>query len=239
MVTYGTMFLSFWTFAVLFLYSFIRATVIPIYFTVKEQLGHSAKYLISCSTEYGTTWGGIRGWQNCCFWENECLRDPREINVISVPLLDITAYKSLGVERVVSPRMAVCAGRYLWLFSFPQRAETLCYLWLTPSRRESVRGRDERKGVGSACEFSSRLIENVCQEKERIRKIKTRGLFVASKWVEGRQLGFKSAWYDDLIDKPLTGLESNGYAVCSMAGRKQCLSYNAALVYYSRCEDYS
>lgn len=26
--------------------------------------------------------------------------------------------------------------------------------------------REERKGVGYACEFSSRMIENVCQEKE-------------------------------------------------------------------------
>lgn len=26
--------------------------------------------------------------------------------------------------------------------------------------------REERMGVGNACEFSSRMIENVCQEKE-------------------------------------------------------------------------
>ncbi len=37
------------------------------------------------------------------------------------------------------------------------------------------------RGCGSACEFSSGLIENVCQEKERMREIKTRGLFVAHK----------------------------------------------------------
>ncbi|ROJ28360.1 hypothetical protein DPX16_20851 [Anabarilius grahami] len=33
--------------------------------------------------------------------------------------------------------------------------------------RESVSSREERKGVGYACEFSSRMIENVCQEKDK------------------------------------------------------------------------
>ncbi len=121
----------------------------PFTFNVKEQLWHSVKYLffvplnndMNISCEIGTC---VNGWLNydriVVFGWMSPLRHPREINVVSVPLLYTTTYKSLCVERAVSLRMAVCSGRYLWLFSFPKRAETLCYLWLTLSWRESVSG---------------------------------------------------------------------------------------------------